>query len=112
MALFCMFVYCGIMLSEQLGLIFKKHEVKTTLFHIMFRNHNSCVKDGEFYYGEILLKNLDLKDLTNSDPDYVEKYNSKREDSLYVKPNEDGTSYDPVNNQLTLIHDGKEYVTK
>jgi hypothetical protein len=55
---------------------------------------------------------LNLRDLTNSDPDYVEKYNSKREDSLYVKPNEDGQSYDPAHNQLTLFQDERKYMTK
>ena len=115
-ALFCMFVHRGIMRPEQLGIIFKKHKTKTILFHMIFRNHNFCVKDGKFYYGDTLLKNLNLRDLTNGNPDYVEQYNSKRENSLYVKPNHDGTSHDPSQQPISIdsewerIHDEITYL--
>ena len=76
-ALFCMFAHRGIMRPEQIGTIFKKHETKILLFHMIFRNSNFYVKDGRFYYGDDLFKNLNLKDLANSDPGYVEQDFSK-----------------------------------
>lgn len=116
-ALFCMFAHRGIMRPEQIGTIFTKHETKIILFHMIFRNTKFYVKDSKFYYGEDLLKNLNLKDLANSDPDYVSQYYAKRNDCIYTKPNSDGTTYDPsqlpinieserqrMNDELTYIN--------
>jgi len=115
-ALFCMFAHRGIMRPEQIGTIFTKHETKILLFHMIFRNRKFFVKDGKFYYGDTLLKNLNLKDLANSDPDYVDQYYTKRGDCIYVKPNSDGTSYDPskqpidVKSERERIHDELTYL--
>ncbi|MCH9657469.1 hypothetical protein K0U27_02030 [archaeon] len=115
-ALFCMFAHRGIMRPEQIGLIFKKHETKILLFHMIFRNSNFYVKNGRFHYGNDLLKNLNLRDLANNDPDYVKQYYVKRGDCIYVKPNSDGTSYDPsqqpidINTEWERIHDEITYL--
>ena len=114
--LFCMFAHRGIMRSEQIVTIFKKHETKILLFHMIFRNRKFYVKDGKFYYGNDLLKNLNLRDLANSDPSFVEQYYVKRGDCVYVKPNSDGTSYDPsqkpidVSNEWKRVHDELTYL--
>lgn len=115
-ALFCMFAHRGIMRPEQMGTIFSKHESKILLFHMIFRNSNFYVKDGRFYYGSDLLKNLNLKDLTNNDSDYISQYYEKRGDCIYVKPNSDGTTYDPsqqpinVDEEWERIHDELTYL--
>ena len=94
-ALFCMFAHRKIMRSVQIGTIFKKHETKIVLFHMIFRNSNFYVKDGRFYYGNDLLQNLNLMNLVNSDPNYISQYYEKRGNCIYVSPNPDGTTYDP-----------------
>lgn len=114
--LFCMFAHRGIMRADQIRFIFKKHETKILLFHMIFRNSNFYVKDGRFYYDNDLLKNLNLRNLANSDPEYVEEYYAKRGDCIYVKPNSDGTSYDPsktpidVDTEWERIHDELTYL--
>lgn len=115
-ALFCMFAHRGIMRPDQIGTIFSKHETKIILFHMIFRNSNFYVKDGRFYYGSNLLKNLNLKDLANSDSEYISQYYAKRGNCIYVKPNSDGTTYDPsqqpidVDNEYKRIHDEMTYL--
>ena len=114
--LFCMFTHRGIMRPEQMGTIFTKHETKILLFHMIFRNRKFYVKDGKFYYDDDLLKNLNLRDLANSAPDYVSEYYKKREDCLYVRPNSDGTTYDPsqapidIESEKERIHDELTYL--
>jgi len=114
--LFCMFAHRGIMRPEQIGIIFKKHETKILLFHMIFRNRKFYVKDGKFYYGNDLLKNLNLRDLANSAPDYVSEYYKKREDCIYVRSNSNRTTYDPsqqpidVDAEWERIHDELTYL--
>ena len=78
---------------------------------MIFHNAQFYLKDGRLYYGDDLLKNLNLRDLATSDPDYVSQYYAKRGDCVYVKPNSDGTSYDPsqqpidVEGEWERVHD-------
>ena len=93
--LFCMFAHRGIMSKTQLKPIFKQHYAKVMLFNMIFRNPKFYVKNGRFYYGEILFKDLDIRKLLDEDKKLVEKYNTERESCLYVEPEDDGSSYDP-----------------
>ncbi len=113
--LFCMFAHRGIMKESQLDVIFKNHATKIILFKMIFRNKKFYVKDSKFYYDGVLFEDLDIRNLPDVRNCYRE-YMDKRNDCLYVRFNDDKTSYDPseynreVESRRTEIHDELTYL--
>jgi len=113
--LFCMFVHRGIMKELQLEPIFKNHATKIILFQMLFRNEKFYVKDSKFYYDGVLFEDLDIKNLPDV-KDCYKKYMQKRNDCLYVRFNDDKTSYDPTEHNTKIeerrleIHDELTYL--
>lgn len=113
--LFCMFAHRGFMKESQLEPIFKNHATKIILFQMIFRNEKFYIKNSKFYYDGVLFEDLDIKNLPDVKDGY-KKYMEKRNDCLYVRFNDDKTSYDPSTHNLDVeerrleIHDEMTYL--
>ena len=62
---------------------------------MLFRNPKFYIKNGQFYFDGTLFENLDLVALADTDKTVYRDYMDKRNDCLYVRPNDDGSAYDP-----------------
>ena len=90
-AIFCMLVHRGYMNKEQIPLIFSKHEAKIILFEKIFNSpYGLTIDNQEFILEGVPLKQLDLKKIIEDNKDFGQKYMEKRNDCLYVRPNENG----------------------
>lgn len=90
-AIFCMLVHRGYMNREQISLIFSKHEAKIILFEKIFNSPAGLTIDNqEFILDGIPIKQLDLKKIIEENKDFGKKYMERRNDCLYVRPNENG----------------------
>jgi len=113
--LFCMFAHRGIIKESQLKPIFKNHATKIILFQMILRNEKFYIQNSKFYYDGILFENLDIANLPDVKNCY-KKYMDKRNDCLFVRFNNDKTSYDPskhnrdVEERRLEIHDELTYL--
>lgn len=90
-AIFCMLVHRGYMNKEQVSLIFSKHEAKIILFEKIFNSSSGLTIDNqEFILDGVPLKQLNLKKIIEENKDFGQKYMERRNDCLYVRPNENG----------------------
>jgi len=94
-AVFCMFVHRGFMEPGQIIPVFSKHESKIILFEKIFENPSFVIRDGTFWIDGRPLKSLNLDSIIEENEKNSKKYMEKRNDSLYVKPIDGGTSLDP-----------------
>ena len=86
-----MLVHRGYMNKEQIPLIFSKHEAKIILFEKIFNSpYGLTIDNQEFILEGVPLKQLDLKKIIEDNKDFGQKYMEKRNDCLYVRPNENG----------------------
>ena len=92
---FCLLAHRGFMKNIQLEPVFKQHKTKIILFNMLFRNSKFYINNGQFYFDNVLFENLDLVSIADDDRTVYRDYMKKRNDCLYVRPNEDGTAYDP-----------------
>ncbi len=95
---FCLLAHRGFMKNTQLDPVFKQHKTKIILFNMLFRNPKFYIENGQFYFDGVLFENLDLVAIADADRTIYRDYMKKRNDCLYVRPNEDGTAYDPSDN--------------
>ena len=51
----------------------------------------------QFYYDGIIFGDLDISAIADADKTVYRNYMDKRNDCLYVRPNDDGSAYDPSN---------------
>ena len=93
--LFCLLAHRGFMKNTQLEPVFRKHKTKIILFKMLFRNRKFYIENGQFYYDGTLFEDLDLEALADTDKTIYRDYMDKRNDCLYVRPNDDGSTYDP-----------------
>ena len=113
--LFCMFAHRGIMKSSQLTPIFKNHATKIILFQMILRNEKFYIQNSKFYYDGVLFENLDIENLPDVKNRY-KKYMKERNDCLFVRFNDDNTSYDPsrhnrdVEKRKLELHDELTYL--
>ena len=101
-ALFCMFAHRGIMKPEQLVPVFNNHATKIILFHMIFRNKKFKLINYKFYYGNVLLQDLDLNEIVESNKKYYEKYMKERNACIYVEPNSDRTTHEPSRSNINV----------
>jgi len=107
---FCLLAHRGFMKNTQLEPVFRQHKTKIILFKMLFRNPKFYIENGQFYYDGTIFENLDLVSIADTDRTVYRDYMDKRNDCLYVRPNEDRTAYDPSENPEDIEKRRKEIV--
>ena len=82
-AIWCLLVHYGLANVQQISTVFKQHEHKIFLFHLIFNYLK--FKNGEIYLKNIPLKKFDLKKYAQKQKTYVKNYKNLRENCLYVQ---------------------------
>ena len=82
-AIWCLLVHYGFINSSKIDTVFKQHEHKIFLFHLIYNLLE--FKNGEIYLKNTSLKKFDLKKHAQKNNTYVQNYKTLRESCLYVK---------------------------
>ena len=100
-AIFCMMVHREFLHSEQIKPIFTNHEAKIILYEKIFNSTSGLtIKDNNFILEGVLLKNLDFEKIVKENKKFGKEYMKKRNDSLYVRPTNNGIHSPGINQMM------------